>query len=493
MDIKEALTNFVTNSNQRNPYVSIEKLITIMLRDYLYKQGKTIVLGERPTEIFDFLMPNGIDENTEPVAVEIKMFRTPFVNPRVIYDVIGRFSLYREDINTLLLIIVNEIPDRLRKTLENRKESTGFQLIIWDINDLVRIFSLNEKLFEETFNSINTLLIQDTINNGIRRKSRTYIEKRERYLEQLKQCYEKDDLVLFLGAGISSDAGISTWDNLITGLFIALIDKQLVSNKIVISDKEKEQIVKKIIEQNGNSPLLQTRFLRNGFEEDFEEEVRKLLYQNASDKSKILEEIGQLCVPKRGKVGVQAVVNYNFDDLIEKNLKRLRVKYKSIYTEGVIPDTDELGIYHVHGFLPRMKKEYSNLTKSHLIFSEEEYHKLMIEPYNWANFCQLDFMINNTCLFIGLSMTDPNMRRLLEIAVNMRPENDMRCRHYAIMRRFQMEQLQTSAPVRSFESVNEELQESFFNELGINVIWVDDYDEIPDILKRIKINFDSVE
>ena len=156
------------------------------------------------------------------------------------------------------------------------------------------------------------------------------------------------------------------------------------------------------------------------FEDDFEELVSQILYKKAVDTSGLLEEIGQLCVPNRGKWGIRAIINYNFDDLIEKNLKRLRVKHQSIYSEGMIPDSGELGIYHVHGFLPQDKKGYDNLAKSLLVFSEEGYHKLMLEPYNWANITQLNYMTNNTCVFIGLSMTDPNMRRLLEIAAQKR-------------------------------------------------------------------------
>lgn len=198
-----------------------------------------------------------------------------------------------------------------------------------------------------------------------------------------------------------------------------------------------------------------------------------------------------LCIPNRGKLGVRAIINYNFDDLVEKNLKRLRVKYHSIYGEGMIPDADELGIYHVHGFLPQEKENYENLTKSLLVFSEEGYHKLMLEPYNWANISQLNYMINNTCLFIGLSMTDPNMRRLLEIAAQKRTENDSDCQHYAIMRRFRMKESAEVDSIKSFERVNETLQESFFKELGVNVIWIDEFSEIPAILKQIKGNYES--
>ena len=348
------------------------------------------------------------------------------------------------------------------------------------------MFEENKDLFFETYNNLNAVLLTDTINNGLSPAKETYIEKRKKHIEQLKREYENDNIVLFLGAGASKDAKIATWDNLISELFVVLIDKQLKNKNIQIEEKEKEHIIEASIKQNGNSPLLQTRFLRNGFENDFEELVSEILYKDAIESSKLLDEIGQLFVPNRGKLGIIAIVNYNFDDLIEKTLSRLRVRYQSIYSEGMIPDLGELGIYHVHGFLPQDKKGYDNLTKSLLVFSEEGYHKLMLEPYNWANISQLNYMLNNTCVFIGLSMTDPNMRRLLEIAAQKRNDIKDTCRHYAIMRRFTINSSNKSDSIKSFEDVNEALQESFFEELGINIIWFDTFDEIPDILKEIK-------
>ena len=87
---------------------------------------------------------------------------------------------------------------------------------------------------------------------------------------------------------------------------------------------------------------------------NLEDLVRAILYKSATNSSKLLKEIVQLCVPNRGKTGIQAIINYNFDDLIEKNLEELRVKYRSIYSDGIKPNSDELGIYHVHGFLPQI-------------------------------------------------------------------------------------------------------------------------------------------
>ena len=492
MDIREALLELVNSESIRYSYTAIEKIIIIMLRDYLEAQNKQLLIeNEVMHRISDMILPNGIDNEDGYIAAEIKMYRHKQMSLRVIYDAIGHFSINRGEINKLLLIVVNELPEGIRNRIEEKKKQLNFKLIIWDIDDLVRIFSNNENLFVETYNNLNTVLLRDTINDGILRSNSTYLEKRKKYEEQLHVQYENDNIVLFLGAGASNEAKIATWDTLISELFVALIDKQLIANHIQIEEKDKEKIVKELINQNGNSPLLQTRFLRNGFENDFEELVREKLYKNAVDSSDLLEEIGQLCIPNRGKLGIRAIINYNFDDLVEKNLKRLRVKYHSIYGEGMIPTADELGIYHVHGFLPQEKENYENLTKSLLVFSEEGYHKLMLEPYNWANISQLNYMINNTCLFIGLSMTDPNMRRLLEIAAQKKTENDGDCQHYVIMRRFRVKESAETDSIKSFERVNETLQESFFKELGVNVIWIDEFSEIPTILKQIKGNYES--
>lgn len=486
MDIKETLLSIVQSDSTRYSFVAIEKLISVMLQDYAKKQSKEFCIGES-NNLFDLLLPNGIGDISGKVAIDIKILRHRQMFLRVIYDTIGKFTINKGDIDTLLLIVINEIPKRMVEQIIEKSKSFNIDLQIWDINKLVEVFSENEDLFFETYNNLNSVILKDTISNGISLSGVSYVKKRERYIAQLRKEYNNDNVVLFLGAGASKDANIATWDNLISELFVALIDKQLKNNHIQINEQEKQEIITALIEQNGKSPLLQTRFLRKGFEKDFEDMVSDILYKKALDTSNLLEEIGQLCVPNRGKLGIRAIVNYNFDDLIEKNLKRLRVKHQSIYSEGMIPEAEELGIYHVHGFLPQDKKEYDNLAKSLLVFSEEGYHKLMLEPYNWANIIQLNYLTNNSCVFIGLSMTDPNMRRLLDIAKNKRSEMTETCRHYAIMPRLTLASSNESSSIRSFENVNETLQESFFKELGINIIWFDNFSEIPGILKEIKV------
>lgn len=354
MDIKETLLEVVRSENRRYSYLAIEKLILIMIEDYIKGQNK----GANCPKFFsvgDMILPNGIDEISDEVAIDIKMYRNTQLFSKFIYDAIGRFSMNKGSINNLLLIIVNEIPDAAKRRIDEQKQSLNFNLIVWDIDKLVEIFSKNEKLFFETYNNLNTVLLKETISNSISRTNETYVEKRKKYIDQLHNEYENDNMVLFLGAGASKDAQIATWDNLISELFVALIDRQLKNNHIQIEKKDKQKISKALIKQNGSSPLLQSRFLRNGFENDFEELVREILYKKAVDSSELLEEIGQLCVPNRDKFGTRAIINYNFDDLVEKTLKKLRVKHQSIYSEGMIPEIGELGISC--SWIPTTRKE----------------------------------------------------------------------------------------------------------------------------------------
>jgi SIR2-like domain len=51
-------------------------------------------------------------------------------------------------------------------------------------------------------------------------------------------------------------------------------------------------------------------------------------------------------------------------------------------------------------------------------------------PYSWANLVQMSLLLSQSCLFVGVSLTDPNIRRLLDACVAL----PIAHKHYAIMR-----------------------------------------------------------
>ena len=97
-------------------------------------------------------------------------------------------------------------------------------------------------------------------------------------------------------------------------------------------------------------------------------------------------------------VAIQSVLTYNFDDLLEREIKARGLSYRSIFEEVDLASPEELPIYHVHGFLPENREEYQNINKATLVFSEEGYHHIYREAYHWSNLIQLNSLKETSCL-----------------------------------------------------------------------------------------------
>ena len=106
-------------------------------------------------------------------------------------------------------------------------------------------------------------------------------------------------------------------------------------------------------------------------------------------------------------------------------------------------------MYHVHGYLPSNFLEESK--EPNLIFTEEDYHRVYRDSYSWSNLAQLSALRENTCLFIGCSLTDPNLRRLLDVAAR----NGENPRHYAFLKKNKIKE------TRNGERVNKEILELY--------------------------------
>lgn len=233
------------------------------------------------------------------------------------------------------------------------------------------------------------------------------------------------------------------------------------------------------------SPLILAKYLKTLLGKKFTTTVRDTLYKECNDKSKIVEAIVELSKQKRNQKPLRSIITFNFDDLIEESLTKNKIEFKSIFSEGERYRDIEIPIYHPHGFLPRTK----NLTsKNDIVFSEDTYHSQFIDPFSWSNLVQLNHLNNSTCLFIGISLTDPNMRRLLD--VSMRKNGKDEKNHYIIKKRYSVEDLYPDStsvkPIdRKVLPVLESIEEQDANSLGFNVIWINDFKEITEVLLEI--------
>jgi hypothetical protein len=121
---------------------------------------------------------------------------------------------------------------------------------------------------------------------------------------------------------------------------------------------------------------------------------------------------------------IPAVVTTNFDSLLEDEL-RTGVKLQIVHDGHNLAVGKELMIFHVHGYIPRPP---AAVTLQSIVFAEDEYHELTYQMFHWALVELVHFLRGATVLFVGFSMTDPNIRRLLEAT-----RNGENVRHVAIL------------------------------------------------------------
>jgi hypothetical protein len=327
-------------------------------------------------------------------------------------------------------------------------------------------------------------------------------------LTRIDKAFEDEQLTIVLGAGSSIDYGLPGWETLLQKLLLDSFpqSKGDVPGKSAVLAK----LFTKVFSPN---PLIAARYLRQHFKASklknaFERAVRDALYETLDKnfKSNLFSELVQLCIAPGKTPNLDSVITYNYDDILENHLDSINVEipYNSISSVGVHAKPGELPIYHVHGFLPRKGK----LGETNLItLSEDVYHQQYGDTYSWNNLVQINKFRDKVCLFIGLSLTDPNLRRLIDIANTQRGEKDTR--HFIIRKRHRKETikqqlevlLKNNPDILSEKSrANLKLDEAIVNlvkvmetfetqddrSFGIDTIWVSDYSDIAVILKAIR-------
>lgn len=326
----------------------------------------------------------------------------------------------------------------------------------------------------------------------------------EQRRENLRSAYVNGRLVLVLGAGVSMSHGLPDWNTLLQQLILRTTadEGRDHSDEYLLVAQLFNQIFRP-------SPLIAARYLRLRLGEEFDKAVHEVVYEDLDlqKSSELLDEIRQLCVSPGRNPNLNAVITYNYDDLLETYLENLQIKvpYKSIYAVGMNPDPDELPIYHIHGYLP-VRPELAPENK--VTLSEDIYHEQYADIYSWNNIVQINKFRDYTCLFIGTSFTDPNLRRVLDIAAQQRGP-DRAIQHYIVRPRHRTEQVQSQinkvletnkdmlderqrANLRLERTAENlvELMRNFDEEdarsFGVETVWVEDYEEIPKVLREVQ-------
>ena len=148
---------------------------------------------------------------------------------------------------------------------------------------------------------------------------------------------------------------------------------------------------------------------------------------------------------------------------------------------------DTVNLYHVHGHI-RFDSKWRDRTKNApdaLVLGEHEYFETFDNPTSVFTYTILHLLREHSFLFIGLSMHDDNLRRLLYysrreimkgyIAEGVKPKSRKVNRHFALLKTPKNLAVATA------------LEQSLLY-LGVKVVWLRDYDKIPSRLRKLYKN-----
>jgi len=145
---------------------------------------------------------------------------------------------------------------------------------------------------------------------------------------------------------------------------------------------------------------------------------------------------------------------------------------------------DRIPYIHCHGILPitGQKVHIGKKAGEKLVFTEDKYLQLANSPMSWQALQFIDACMYSRIVFIGVSLTDPNMRRWLswihtnkmeELENNgLKDDNRTPTEHYWIRTR----------PSTDVEKIW--IEESVAH-LGVRLVWINNYNQVGDVLKKM--------
>lgn len=361
---------------------------------------------------FDFQLPQGLKAMGWPANTHVE------VKYSLIYNSLDRLLMQKSKVKPAKLIVV----------VKDDKGNLPFLISLNKDKDDLEVFT-----YDELKQKIGNLASKKRVDENKEITDDVYACAKERMKNNI--------VTFFLGAGVSASAGVVTWES--------LLEQLCVKKNLSKIDSDIDSTIK--------GRFIVDKYKQDGvIQNDFYEDMRSILYRGGIAPSGLMKSIANLA----SKENVESIVSYNYDVLLEEIVNTSTHRNCiPVYGGMRLDKKGDLPVYHVHGLIPKKGG------CSPIVLGEREYHKIYQEAYNWGNVEQLHALTRNTCFFIGLSMKDPNLRRLLDISVQQGSERERA--HFAFLRKIEYDVVFTEANMREF---------------GVNCIWYDNHADLPKLL-----------
>jgi SIR2-like protein len=273
------------------------------------------------------------------------------------------------------------------------------------------------------------------------------------------------DITMFVGAGVSAESELPSWDELVRAL---LTGADLGDE---LSDEDRELWIQATIEQG---PLAAAAIARAHHPDElaFRQALRDALYDGRPPGDYLPGALAtQIALLKRQLGPRLRLVTANYDGLLEAALSRAELRPVSYVRNRREPDHGA-AVWHLHGRLMRNAADTEWVKVGRLVLTEGDYADSTHSK--WPEEFVAQCLEESLCVFVGLSMTDPNFIRWLYRYKNTE------CKHLAVFVR------QASAAAN--DAVRSSLEGSAaarWERAGVRPIWTNYFGEVAQFVHEV--------
>jgi hypothetical protein len=223
-------------------------------------------------------------------------------------------------------------------------------------------------------------------------------------IEQLITSFaETQALTVIVGAGASMEASLPSWPTLIR----RLLERVAADDPLLADPAARGEWVARTLAQED---LLAAGAIVEVLADDYLTTLLpEALYAGEDPASFEPGPIAHQVANVRRCFGDRAtLLTTNYDDLIERALPAAGFSKRDVrsYVQSRTVKAPVVPVTHLHGLAGREG------APKKLVLSEEQYHRMQ-RGSSWQERCMTERLQSSSCLFVGTSLTDPNLIRYL--------------------------------------------------------------------------------
>ena len=276
-------------------------------------------------------------------------------------------------------------------------------------------------------------------------------------------------LSLVVGAGASAEAGLPSWGRLVHDLL-----HRAAVERLNLGEEAREVWIKQIV--TGESPLGAAAIAQALAGEDLADWIPSALYGEDPHRFQPGPIARQVPMLRAGfDVGLRLLTT-NYDDLLQQAFEDAAIGVEAVAFTGPsgpqvsATDASHQRVFHLHGFLAREGRRAGTV-----VLTEHDYQRVAQE--DWQRSEVGSALMNGPCLFIGSSLTDPNLLRYLHAHAG--PGSPQ---HYAI---FTRQDAYPKDTPREVIEARETALTARWRSTNLEIVFVDHYAEIALALAEV--------